>query len=252
MFELLFNFLGLIIILLGVLLLIGFMLLARSGFKPALRPLRGYDSLQEQVGQAVESGGRVHVSLGPNSIIGEETATTLAGLAMLDITTERSAISDRPPIGTTADATTLPVLSDTMRRAYQRQGSPENFTPVSARLVALDALTLAAGATGIIADDDVRANVLIGSFGSEVALMAEAGARQHVTQTIGSDRLEGQAVSYVMADSPLIGEELYAARAYLTGEPSATAGLAVQDVLRWVIIGFILFGAVLQTLGLLQ
>jgi hypothetical protein len=111
---------------------------------------------------------------------------------------------------------------------------------------------MAGGATSIIADDNVRANVLAGSLGSEITLMAEAGQRKHLTQVAGSDRLQAQAAAYVMADHVLLGEELYGARAYLTKEPTAIAGLAVEDILRWIIIAALLFGGIPSILGLMR
>ena len=98
----------------------------------------------------------------------------------------------------------------------------------------------------------VRGNMVIGSFGSEVALIAEAGHRVDIPQTIGSDRLEAQAAAYAMAQHPLIGEEIFVSRAYLTDEVTAIGSLATQDVLRWVLIGLIIFGTVMQSLGLLS
>jgi hypothetical protein len=250
-FDLIIESLGLIFVVLGAFLFLVFTLLIRQGLTPTLRPLRGYDSLHDQVGQAVESGGRMHVSLGPNGLVGEKTGVTLAGLAVLDIAAESSVISDLPPVATTADATALPVISDTILRAYRRNDALEKFEQKAARLAAFDSTTLAASATSIIADDDVRANVLVGSFGPEVALMAEAGIRRQIPQTVGSDRIDGQATAYVMADHALIGEEIFVARGYLTARPSAVASVATQDVLRWVAIGLIVAGAVLKTLGLL-
>src|SRR5690348_6846509 len=112
--------LGLLFLIAAGLILIGFYVLTRQGLKPDLRPLSGYEAMLDQVGQAVESGGRVHVSLGANSVIGEDTGVTLAGLAILDVISDASAISDRAPVGTTADPTTLLVMSDTIRRGYRK------------------------------------------------------------------------------------------------------------------------------------
>ncbi len=246
------NLMGLLMLVGGALVLIVGTLIVKRGFRPSLRPLSGYETLFSQIGQALESGGRVHFSLGPNSIIGTDTGTTLAGAAMLDVVSEVSAITDLSPIASTADATTLPLASDTIRRAYRRRDTLDKYEATAGRLVALDAIGLAGGATSIIADDKVRANVLIGSFGPEVALMAEAGVRQHIPQIIGSDRLESQAVAYAMADHTLIGEEIFAARAYLTKEAATTASLVMQDVLRWIVIGLIVVGAIQQSLGLLR
>lgn len=246
------NLFGLALVLLGALLIVGFTVLIRYGFKPTLRTLKSYDALAKQVSLAVESGGRVHVSLGSGSVIGEDTSATVSALTVLEFVSEASSISDYSPVATTSDATALPVISDTIRRAYRRKDAIDRYETMSARLVALDPLTMAGGATSIIADDNVRANVLAGSLGPEITLMAEAGQRRHLTQVAGSDRLQAQAAAYVMADHVLLGEELYGARAYLTQEPSAVAGLTAQDILRWIVIAALLFGGIPSILGLMR
>jgi hypothetical protein len=249
--DLVLDNLGLILAGLGLLLLLIFTIAARRGFRPALRDLGAYRTLPEQVGQAVETGGRLHISLGPGGLIGREAGTTLAALSVLDAASAASVISDELPVATTGDATTLLAAADTVRRAYERVDNLEKYETKAVRLVALDAMAMAAGTTSIIADDGVQANVLVGSFGQEAALMTEAGHRQRIPQTLGSDRLEGQAVALAMADHPLIGEEVYAARAYLDRTPTAVGGLAAEDILRWVIVALIVGGVVLQTLGML-
>nr|MBN1229500.1 hypothetical protein [Anaerolineae bacterium] len=250
--ELIQDFAGLFIIILGVLLFFVFTILARRGFRPTLRPLSGYDTMHMQVGQAIESGGRVHLSLGPNNIIDEKTGVTLAAMSILDIVAEESIIGDLSPVATTSDATALPVIGDTIRRTYKRKDVLDKYDTKAARLVAFDPYALAGSAMSIIADDDVRANVLVGSFGPEVALMAEAGLRNQIPQTIGSDQVDCQAAAYSMADHILIGEELFVAGAYLRQTPSDIGSLATQDVLRWIIVGLIAFNVVLQTMGLLS
>ncbi len=252
MLALILGYAGPALIIVGILLMLIFWVLARRGYRPSLRPLGGYALFEQQIGQAIESGGRVHISVGPNSVIGEDAGTTLAALAMLDLAAQSAIISDLPPVATTGDATSLPVVSDVIRRAYERQRMSEKFRAASARLVALDATALAAGMTSIIPDEEVRTNILFGSFGPEVALATEAGRRRRIPQTLASDRLEAQAVGYTMADHVLIGEEMFAARAYLSDEPNAVAGLLAQDVLRWLVIGLIIAGVLLQSLRLLH
>jgi hypothetical protein len=244
------HVLGLMFLIAAGLILIGFYVLTRQGLKPDLRPLSGYEAMLDQVGQAVESGGRVHVSLGTNSMIGEDTGVTLAGLAILDVISDASAISDRAPVATTTDPTTLPVMSDTIRRGYRQMGTLHRYESTAARLVALDSMALAAGATSIIADDQVQANVLAGSLGMEAALMAEAGQRKRIPQVFASDRLQAQATGLTMADHTLIGEEMFVARAYLEQDPSTTASVLTQDILRWIVIGAIGVGSLLATVGI--
>lgn len=253
MFATFSELLGLVLVFLAALLSLVFGLLARRGiFRPALRPISAYQALAGQVGEAIESGGRVHVSVGPSGVVDERTITTLMGLTFLNAVAERSAISDRSPLGTTANAVTFYLVSDTIRRAYQRGDGIGRFERTAPRLVALDPLALAGGATDIVADESVSANVLVGSFGVESALITEAGMRHGLSQTLGSDQLAGQAVAYATADHPLLGEELFMAHAYLQGGASGLGSLAAQDVLRWVVVAVIIVGVVLQTLGAIR
>jgi hypothetical protein len=120
---------------------------------------------------------------------------------------------------------------------------------MAARLVALDPLSMAAGVTSLVADEGVTSNVLIGSFEREAVLITEAGARRGLSQTVASDRLEGQAVGFVAGDYGLVGEEMFVAGAYLSDKPSRLASLAAQDLLRWVVVLGILALVVLRSIG---
>jgi len=51
-------------------------------------------------------------------------------------------------------------------------------------------------------------------------------------------------------DYTLMGEELYAASAYLSHEPLMLGGLKGQDLIKIFIIIFIIVGVVLVTLGI--
>jgi hypothetical protein len=49
----------------------------------------------------------------------------------------------------------------------------------------------------------------------------------------------------------LIGEELFAAGAYIGAGPSHMASLTVQDILRWAIVLVLLAGAFLKFAGMI-
>jgi hypothetical protein len=58
----------------------------------------------------------------------------------------------------------------------------------------------------------------------------------------------GQAALFATTENPLVGEELFAAGAYLKVNHEHAASLQAQDVLRWIAIGAILLGALGSTL----
>jgi hypothetical protein len=109
----------------------------------------------------------------------------------------------------------------------------------------------AAGAVALIHDEEMGANLLLGSFGDEVALITEAGDRSESLTLAGTDNLAGQAVLFATAQEPLIGEETYAGGAYMGAGGMHNASLVAQDILRWVIILALLVGAALKLAGVL-
>jgi hypothetical protein len=109
----------------------------------------------------------------------------------------------------------------------------------------------AAGAMNIPQNEDVSVNIMMGHFGPEVALLADATERENVTIVGASDNLAGQAVLFANTQDALIGEELFSAGAYLGAGASHVASLTVQDVLRWLIILTLLGGAAAKFLRII-
>jgi hypothetical protein len=229
-------------------LLLGLTLLRRR--TPAtLRPIAAYERLNRSVGLAVENGTRLHISLGRGNLFTARGGSALAGLAMLRRLIERTSVSDRPPIVTSGDAPLAILSQDTLQSGYRAAGAEEQYRPSTGRLTGLSPFSFAAGAIPIMHDESVSANVFIGDFGPEAALLTEEADRQNSSLIAASDNLSAQAVFYASSEDPLIGEELFAAGGYVGAGASHEASLNVQDILRWLIILAILIGAGLKILG---
>ena len=146
---------------------------------------------------------------------------------------------------------TLAILSQDTLHSAAKLSERAAFDPAGGRLTGLTPFSYAAGAIPVIRDETVSANVLMGNFGAEVALMNDAAERENTFVLAGSDNLTAQAVIYASAQEPLIGEEVYAAGAYIESGQLHFASLAVQDILRWLIIIAILVGTTLTLAGVL-
>jgi hypothetical protein len=192
------------------------MLARRKGAKPrGIRTIDAYESLPAAVGAAVETGRRIHISLG-SGLIGEvNTAATISGLGVLDQVASVTAISDKPPIVTTADGAAMLLAQDTLRGVYKRQNASEQYDPLSAQVAGLTPLGFGAALPGLMSDEKVAGTLLIGSVGQEAVLLAEAGRRAGVSTVAGSDLPAAQAVLFATADQPLVGEDLFAGNAYI-------------------------------------
>lgn len=236
------------LLLLALILLVSLTLL-RKRIPVALRQIDAFDRLTRSVGLAVENGTRLHISLGRGNLFTTRGASALAGLVMLRKLTERTSLSDRPPIVSSGDASLAILSQDTLQSGYRAAGAEEQYRFSTGRLTGLTPFAYAAGAIPITSDEEVSANVFLGDFGSESALLAEAAERDNSTMIAASDSLSAQSVFYATSQDPLIGEELFAAGAYVGAGAVHEASLTVQDILRWLIILAIIIGAGLKILG---
>ena len=234
---------------LAAVLLLTFTALRRKS--PAVfRNIEAYERLNRAVGRAVEDGTRLHVSIGRGNLFTARGGSALAGLAMLRRLSERTSLSDHPPIVTSGDASLTILSQDTLQSGYRAAGAEEQYRVTTGRLAGLTPFSYAAGTMPIIHDEHVSANVVIGYLGTEAALLTESSDREGADLIAASDNLSAQSIILASSQEPLIGEELFAAGAYLGAGISHDASLQAQDVLRWLIIAVIVGGAILKFLGI--
>jgi hypothetical protein len=229
--------------------LMGGLAALRRKTSPTFREVSAFTHLRQAIGRVVEDGTRLHVSLGRGALISPQSASALAGLTLLRRLAELTSAGDKPPIATSGDAA-LTILSQATLQAASKASAQGAYDPTAGRLTGLTPFSYAAGAIPPIRDENISANVLIGNFGVEAALLADAAERSNTFTLSASDNLAAQAVLFASAQEPLIGEELYAAGAYIDAGPFHSASLTVQDILRWLIIAVILVGALLKLAGI--
>lgn len=246
------QFISIMIILLAlVLYAVGVIVARRRRGAFGLRAIPAYDALPLMIGGAIEANRPVHMSFGSAGIGGSNTALALASAELFYRAGQRAAISASPSLITVSDPTAIALGYDVLRRAYVSRQRLNRFRASDVRWYPAGprALAFAAALTANMAEERVGANILVGNFGPELALIADAAYRRGQPLIAASDQLEGQAVAYALADEPLIGEEIYIAGAYLGAEPGYMAGVITQDMLRWILILALLAGAILAAAG---
>ena len=231
-------------------MLLGFAILKRKS-SPSFREIPAFTRLRKAIGRAVEDGSRLHVSLGRGNLTSPQGAAGLAGLSALRSLADLTSTSDRTPIATSGEPSLTVLSQDVMQSSFQEATGGGHFDASGARLTGLTPFSYVSGALPTMRDEHISANILLGSFGAEAGLLADAAERQNSFLFAASDNLPGQAVLYASAQEPLIGEELYAVSEYINHTPMHAASLRVQDILRWVVIISMLLGALLKLVGLL-
>jgi len=240
---------GLIIVIVASGLFLALTFLRRKT-APAFRDILAFKRLKRSVDTSVEDGSRLHISLGRGGLQTHRGAPALAALAMLRHVAEQTSASDKPPV-VTSGAADLTILSrDTLQAGYKAAGAEEVYNPATGQLTGLTPFSYAAGAIPTMFDEDISANIIIGNFGPEVALLTDTAEQTNSMSVAATDEPAAQAILYASVEDPLVGEELFAAGAYNNAGTAHQVSLQVQDILRWVIILILLGGSALKLVGI--
>lgn len=235
-------------LLLFVILMIYFSLRIRAGHSPTLRQIRAFDTIKGLTGRAIEAGRSLHLSLGLGSVANETTADSLAGLSVLNYLAKQAAATGVPPTISMADPTVMLYTQNILQAAHT--DTPDDLEEAyhHTRWIAPQPAAYAAGVMSLINIDQTEGNVLIGNFGDEYLLMGETAARSGTRHIGGTSNPNTLPFIYASAEETLLGEEIYAAGAYLEKRPAHIGSLIAQDTMRWLIFLFIFIGIIIASL----
>jgi hypothetical protein len=207
-----------------------------------MRQIAAYESIPLMIGASIEAGRPMHVSFGSAGLGGANTALTLASAELLYQVVQRNLVGST--LVTVSDPSALPLAYGTLRRAYASRRDRQSNSSVQWYPSGTRSLAFAAALTGVLVDEKVSGSILVGNFGSEMALILATAARRRQASIAGSADLDGQAVAYAMSDYPLIGEEMFVAGAMLGGSASQRGSVVTLDLLRWLLILGILIATI--------
>ena len=111
-----------------------------------------------------------------------------------------------------------------------------------------DQFAYAAGVNGIMVREKPAACMYMGKFYAESLILAETGNSIGAIQIAGTAS-QAQIPFFVTAcDYTLIGEEFFAASAYLSQKPELIGGVKGQDMIKLVVISVIVICTILMIL----
>ncbi len=218
-----------------------------QGSQFSLRSIRSYDAVREGLSVSAETGRAMHTSPGTGGVRagGMGTASTLAGLDIVESMARVSAITAAPVQSTTDDAVAYSLAENALRSGFARAGWSMETESGGARFITQDdPIAYVAGASEVVAQQRTAQAVFAGQFGPEVLFLMEAHRRTGAQQIGGSSDPQGIALMRLSADQTLVGEEIFASGAYLERRKPNIASLLAQDWLRWAIVLLIIIGFV--------
>ena len=242
--------LALILVFLSLIFIFAIVERERPGLR--LRNISAYDKVKSATDAAIESGSRLHISIGHGDLFGPQGASALVALSMTEKMTISASTGDSPPIVSAGNSVLAILAQDTLKSSYREIGLVDQYERTSSQLLGFTPFSYAAGAMDVVGDKKSATNLLIGSFGVEVALLTDRSEQSDNVTLAGTDNISTQAILYAAASEPLIGEELYAGGAYVDAGIMHKASVKTQDVIRWILVLIIVIGIVFNYYALDQ
>jgi len=227
-------------------LVLTFISMARRGGNLFIRKIAGLNAIDEAVGRATELGKKVLYVPGISSIDENQTIASLAVLGHVARMTARYNTELDVP---NKDPLTFVAARETVREAYAEEGRPDLFTESMVHYVTYDQFAYTASVSGIMMREKPAANFLIGSFYAESLLLAETGQTSGAIQIAGTAEVAQLPFFVCACDYTLMGEELYAAGAYLSREAAQLGSIKGQDITKAVVGLYIIVATIALAAG---
>ncbi|MFQ5956756.1 MAG: DUF6754 domain-containing protein [Candidatus Brocadiales bacterium] len=238
---------NLIIMLVFSALVLAFIARARMHPGMFLRKISGLDAVDEALGRATEMGRPVLFVHGLTPI---GSISTLAAINILSRIATRVAEYDTVLKVVNNDPIVLTISQEVVKESYMEAGRPDAYNQDNVVMVASEQFPYVVAVSGIMTRERTAANFFIGFFYAESLLLAETGAATGAIQVAATDSYTQLPFFITTCDYTLMGEELYAASAYLSREPMLLGSLRAQDIGKAVIIVALFFGTILSSFGI--
>lgn len=220
--------------------------LAKRGWTTYVRPIAGLTAIDEAVGRATEMGKPMLFVPG---IMDIDEIETVAGLTVLAHVGEKAAVYDTPIEVPTARSLVMTAAREALEGAYLTAGRTEGFDEDRVYYVTEEQFGYVAAVCGWMSREKPAACFYLGKFFAESLVLAETGNACGAIQLAGTAESAQLPFFVAACDYTLIGEELFAASAYLSGEPQQLGTLKGQDVGKVFVAAVLICGSLLATGG---
>ena len=238
---------SLVIIFIYLFLVIYFVRAAKGGKEIFLRRIPGLDALEEAVGRATEMGKPILYVPG---IWPMSEVATIAAMNILKPVAKKVAQYESRIIVPNIYPIVMNVAQQTVKEAFTEAGKPDKYNEDDVFYLAYNQFAFAAGINGIMERERPATNLFFGAFFAESLLLAETGNATGAIQIAGTDRIPQLPFFVAACDYCIMGEELYASSAYLSGDPRLVSSIKAQDWGKMGILISLLIGSVLAMFGI--
>lgn len=227
-------------------LLLFFIYSAKKGKSLFIRRIPGLDAVEEAVGRATEMGKPILYVSGLSTM---SDVATIAAVNILSGVARTAAEYDTRLIVPCCDPVVMTVEQEVVKEAYMSVGKPDAYREDDVFFLTRSQFAYVAAVDGIMVRDKPATNLYMGMFFAESLILAETGAATGAIQIAGTDAVAQLPFFIAACDYTLIGEELYAASAYLSRAPLLLGSLKGQDWMKAIVVIGIVAGVIALLFG---
>ena len=222
---------------------------AKRGKELFIRKIAGLEAVDDAVGRATEMGRKIYYVPGISDM---DNMQTIAGLTILGRVAKVAAEYEARLEVPVSRSMVMVSAREVMKEAYSNAGRPDAFNEDLVYYITDDQFGYAAAMDGLFVREKPAAIFFQGQFYAESLILAETGNSVGAIQIAGT-AAPAQIPFFITAcDYTLIGEELFAASAYLSKDPKLLGSLKGQDVGKFIFLAAILLGVILITFQILN
>jgi len=219
---------------------------AERGKVWSFRSIAGLTAIEEAIGRSTEMGKGVLYIPGVQDI---DDIQTIASMIILGNVARMTAKYETPLMVPTPSPAVYTVADEVVKGAYSDVGRVDAYRSDQVRYITTEQFAYVAAVNGIMLRERPAANLLLGAFFAESLLLAETGHEVGAIQIAGTANVHQLPFFVVACDYTLIGEEYYAASAYLSKDAKLLGSLKASDTVKILLIGTIVIGVLLLTFG---
>lgn len=209
------------------------------------RTIAGLNAIEEAIGRSTEMGKGVLYVPGVQDI---DDIQTIASMIILGNVARMTAKYETPLMVPTNSPAVYTVADEVVKGGYSDVGRVDAYRSDQVRYITSEQFAYVAAVNGIMLRERPAANLLLGAFFAESLLLAETGHETGAIQIAGTANVHQLPFFVVACDYTLIGEEYYAASAYLSKDARLLGSLKASDTVKILLVATIVIAAVLLTL----
>jgi len=214
-----------------------------------IRTIEGVDAIEEAVGRAVEMGRPVHNCPGLGGFNSQYAQQTVAAIGIIGYVAKLCASRGAELKVSVGVAHTIPAVEEMIRTNYLSEGQIEKYSPDIVRFLP-NQNALFSYCMGMFEREQIAANIMVGAYFWEAIVLAEHGGSVGAMQIAGTARQSQLPAFVASCDYLIIGDEMFAANAYVTQDEQQIANIAGQDIVRIIVLGLMVLGTLASLVGI--